>query len=115
MSRKSELIHRINCLVIIVLIIVLIIVSIIVLIIVQICCSVLEDAVQAPDCEHTFCNDCINEWLQRQNNCPVDRQLLNSNDLKPAPRVLRNFLAKLDIKCEYGIDLFINVWLYINV
>lgn len=67
-----------------------------------ICCSVLEDAVQAPDCEHTFCNDCINEWLQRQNNCPVDRQLLNSNDLKPAPRVLRNFLAKLEIKCEYA-------------
>ncbi|CAG2108712.1 unnamed protein product, partial [Medioppia subpectinata] len=66
-----------------------------------ICCSVLEEAVQAPDCEHTFCNDCINEWLQRQNNCPVDRQPLNSGDLKPAPRVLRNFLAKLDIKCEY--------------
>ncbi|CAG2165775.1 unnamed protein product [Oppiella nova] len=67
-----------------------------------ICCSVLEEAVQAPDCEHTFCNDCINEWLQRQTNCPVDRQPLNSTDLKPAPRVLRNFLAKLDIKCEYA-------------
>ncbi|RWS29207.1 E3 ubiquitin-protein ligase NRDP1-like protein, partial [Leptotrombidium deliense] len=67
-----------------------------------ICCCVLKDALQAPDCEHTFCNDCINEWLLIQSNCPVDRQPLNKADLKPAPRVLRNFLAKLDIKCDFA-------------
>lgn len=67
-----------------------------------ICCFVLQDAVQAPTCEHTFCQDCINEWLSRQSNCPVDRQPLTRLDLKPAPRVLRNFLAKLDIKCDFA-------------
>ncbi|KAI1282084.1 E3 ubiquitin-protein ligase NRDP1 [Halotydeus destructor] len=67
-----------------------------------ICCFVLQDAVQAPDCEHTFCSECIHEWLSRQTNCPVDRQPLTRADLKPAPRVLRNFLAKLDIKCDFN-------------
>lgn len=70
-----------------------------------ICCFVLQDAVQSPDCEHTFCQECINEWLTRQSNCPVDRQPLTRADLKPAPRVLRNFLAKLDIKCDFGEPL----------
>ncbi|RWS16080.1 E3 ubiquitin-protein ligase NRDP1-like protein [Dinothrombium tinctorium] len=67
-----------------------------------ICCCVLKDALQAPDCEHTFCDACINEWLLIQSNCPVDRQPLCKTDLKPAPRVLRNFLAKLDIKCDFA-------------
>ena len=67
-----------------------------------ICCFVLQDAVQAPDCEHTFCQECINEWLSRQHNCPVDRRTLTRGSLKPAPRVLRNFLAKLDIKCDFA-------------
>lgn len=66
-----------------------------------ICCFVLQDAVQAPSCEHTFCQECINQWLSRQSNCPVDRLPLTRTDLKPAPRVLRNFLAKLDIKCDF--------------
>jgi len=67
-----------------------------------ICCFVLQDAVQAPDCEHTFCDGCITEWLTRQSNCPVDRSPLTKQVLKPAPRVLRNLLAKLDIKCDFA-------------
>ena len=66
-----------------------------------ICCFILEDAVQAPECEHTFCHHCISEWLTRHSNCPVDRQHLTRAALKPAPRVMRNFLAKLDIKCDF--------------
>lgn len=67
-----------------------------------ICCLVLECAVQSPDCEHTFCSSCINEWIARQPICPVDRLPLRTVDLKPAPRVLRNFLAKLDIRCDFA-------------
>ena len=67
-----------------------------------ICCCVLQEAVQAPECEHTFCQECIQEWLSRQTSCPVDRQPLTRGGLKPAPRVLRNFLAKLDIKCDFA-------------
>lgn len=67
-----------------------------------ICCFVLQDAVQAPNCEHTFCQHCITQWLSHQASCPVDRQPLSRSDLKPAPRVLRNFLAKLDIRCDFA-------------
>jgi E3 ubiquitin-protein ligase NRDP1 len=66
-----------------------------------ICCYVLETPHTSP-CEHTYCNDCINEWLSRQSNCPSCRLPLTRADLKPAPRVLRNFLAKLDIKCDFA-------------
>ncbi len=38
-----------------------------------ICSAVLEDPLQAPECEHAFCAECINEWLKRQRTCPVDR------------------------------------------
>lgn len=67
-----------------------------------ICCYVLKDALQAPMCEHSYCESCITEWLSIQSNCPVDRNELKRSDLKPAPRVLRNFLAKLEIKCDFA-------------
>lgn len=40
------------------------------------------------------------EWLNRDSICPVDRQPLTMNDLKPVPRILRNLLARLDINCD---------------
>lgn len=32
--------------------------------------------------------------------CPVDRQPLTANQLKPASRILRNLLSRLNIKCD---------------
>ena len=32
--------------------------------------------------------------------CPVDRQPVNIGQLKPAPRILRNLLARLNIQCD---------------
>lgn len=68
-----------------------------------ICCYVLEDALQAPSCEHSFCKNCITEWLKIQKSCPVDRTELQQTDLKQAPRVLRNFLAKLELVCKFSV------------
>ncbi|XP_071490891.1 E3 ubiquitin-protein ligase NRDP1-like [Diadema antillarum] len=65
-----------------------------------ICSSVLEDPQQAPECEHAFCSSCIQEWLSRQHTCPVDRNHITSQQLKPVPRILRNLLARLQIKCD---------------
>lgn len=65
-----------------------------------ICSGVLEDPVQAPQCEHAFCSSCINEWLSRQQTCPIDRQLILPVQLKPVPRILRNLLARLHISCD---------------
>ncbi|XP_023232739.1 E3 ubiquitin-protein ligase NRDP1 isoform X2 [Centruroides vittatus] len=65
-----------------------------------ICSGVLEDPLQAPQCEHAFCKECINEWLAHQPSCPVDRQPITPADLKAVPRILRNLLSRLQISCD---------------
>uniref|UniRef100_A0A8C4Q868 E3 ubiquitin-protein ligase NRDP1 n=1 Tax=Eptatretus burgeri TaxID=7764 RepID=A0A8C4Q868_EPTBU len=65
-----------------------------------ICSGVLEDPLQAPQCEHAFCGACIREWLSRQQTCPVDRSVVTPAHLKPVPRIMRNMLSKLHIRCE---------------
>lgn len=65
-----------------------------------ICREVLRDPVQAADCEHAFCIECIQGWLNEHQTCPVDRTGLTQSDLKPPPRILRNIHKKLIIKCD---------------
>lgn len=55
---------------------------------------------QAPQCEHAFCSGCIHEWLTRQPSCPVDRNNITPNQLKPVPRITRNLLSRLYINCD---------------
>lgn len=65
-----------------------------------ICSGVLEEPLQAPQCEHAFCSACIHQWLLRQQTCPVDRSVVTPAHLKPVPRIMRNMLSKLTIRCE---------------
>ncbi|KAG1714583.1 E3 ubiquitin-protein ligase NRDP1 [Nymphon striatum] len=65
-----------------------------------ICTGVLEDPLQAPQCEHAFCSSCIQKWLSQQNTCPVDRQNITFSQLKPVPRILKNLLSRLIISCD---------------
>ncbi|GBM70187.1 E3 ubiquitin-protein ligase NRDP1 [Araneus ventricosus] len=65
-----------------------------------ICSGVLQEPLQAPICEHAFCKVCLNEWLSRKNSCPVDREVIAPNELKPPPRILRNLLSRLLIMCD---------------
>ncbi|KAI0989072.1 hypothetical protein GJ496_005613 [Pomphorhynchus laevis] len=65
-----------------------------------ICKGVLENPAQAPDCEHAFCRECISEWLSRQSSCPVDRSFTLISYLQPVPRIIKNLLNKLLIRCE---------------
>ena len=55
---------------------------------------------QAPTCEHAFCRLCMNEWISRQPTCPLDRTPITAAQLLPAPRILRNLLSRLKIKCD---------------
>ena len=55
---------------------------------------------KAPQCEHAFCSGCIHEWLTRQPSCPVDRNNITPNQLKPVPRITRNLLSRLYISCD---------------
>jgi len=77
-----------------------------------ICSFVLEDPVQAPECEHAFCKACINQWLKLQCICPVDRTSIQPIDLKPVPRILKNLLSKLRLNCDhvsYGCTSYIRL------
>lgn len=66
-----------------------------------ICTMVLKEAVQT-HCDHLFCWECINGWLEADRSCPVDRGLLDFDDLKPVARFFRNLLNKFEIKCDFG-------------
>lgn len=77
-----------------------------------ICSAVMEEPLQAPACEHAFCAACINAWLTRNTTCPVDRQSITSDQLKPVPRILRNLLSRLQISCEnveYGCTAIVKL------
>ncbi|CAF2537232.1 unnamed protein product [Rotaria sp. Silwood2] len=66
----------------------------------SICRGVLQDPLQIPSCEHTFCRTCIEEWLSQTQTCPIDRTPIEINQLKLVPRILKNLLNRLEIKCE---------------
>src|ERR1700761_3115843 len=66
-----------------------------------ICSNVLEEPVQVALCDHTFCKRCIDEWLTRQLECPIDRSPLRQNQLRPAHSIFKTFLAELKISCNY--------------
>lgn len=67
----------------------------------QICFGVLQDPLQALECEHTFCRICITEWRKNSATCPVDRNQLSGNQLKEIPRIVRNLINHLQIYCDF--------------
>lgn len=74
-----------------------------------ICMEVLEDPLMVPDCEHTFCRQCIEGALQNatddQHCCPQCRSMVpkpHTQHLKPVPRMLRNILGQLKVKCRFA-------------
>ena len=65
-----------------------------------VCTDVVEDPVQTP-CEHCFCRTCIARWLQEGNSsCPVDREGLTLDSLKPLNRMTMQVLNKLNVYCK---------------
>jgi E3 ubiquitin-protein ligase NRDP1 len=66
-----------------------------------ICEEVMENPIMTTKCEHIFCNQCINQWLQSNNSCPIDRFGLNSSKLRQPNRTYKLFYSRLEIKCEF--------------
>src|SRR6266487_2608508 len=67
----------------------------------HICQDVLKNAVVAPCCLQTFCDDCIRDWLKKDNTCPNDRKSMTESDLIRAARMVTKMLGKLQICCDY--------------
>jgi len=78
----------------------------------SICCGVLEDPIQSQKCQHVFCRKCITQWLSSSKTCPSDCNPLCLKQLEPIPRIVRNILNRLQIRCDFfadGCDLFVNL------
>ena len=65
-----------------------------------ICTDVAEDPVCCDKNEHMFCRVCIEKWLRVNQTCPMDQNSLTSDNLS-VPRVIRNMIQDLDIKCRF--------------
>jgi hypothetical protein len=56
-------------------------------------CSICQDIFRNPVvtncCLQTFCEQCINDWLETNNICPYDRKQLNRSQLSSAPRSVK--------------------------
>jgi hypothetical protein len=64
-----------------------------------ICNSPFEDPRCTP-CDHTFCYECITNWIRTNNaSCPTCRQPVRMNGLTQANRTVRNMLDRLLVTC----------------
>ncbi len=54
-----------------------------------ICREILRKPVVTNCCLQTFCEQCINEWLESNNTCPYDRKELKSSELSRPPRSVK--------------------------
>ncbi len=56
----------------------------------ELTCSICQDILRNPVvincCLQTFCEQCINDWLETNNTCPYDRKQLNRSQLSSPPR-----------------------------
>ena len=66
-----------------------------------ICYHVLRDPVQCRRNEHYFCFPCITKYLEIAQTCPTCQDGLTSKTLKEPSRIVADYLATLEISCEY--------------
>jgi len=68
-----------------------------------ICCicgeAFMSPVVSATTCGHTFCLHCITRALEVKQACPIDRQPLTVEDLRPAVQIIVNMVNELRTKC----------------
>jgi hypothetical protein len=67
-----------------------------------ICYNVLKDPVTCRRNEHYFCRGCITEYLRRNSHtCPTCADELSVETLQGVPRIVKNYLNELSIRCDH--------------
>ena len=67
-----------------------------------ICYNVLKDPVMCRNNQHYFCRCCITEHLRRNaRSCPTCADELTVETLNDAPRIVKDYLNDLRIRCDY--------------
>lgn len=68
-------------------------------------CGICHDVLKVPviirTCQHTYCRECIEEWIQTHKSCPKDRKSIKQRDLDHPSRAFRNNYDGLKIKCDF--------------
>ena len=65
-----------------------------------ICFLVLKDPVMCKN-EHYYCSFCIKKYLENSSFCPTCREPLTVDTLKPAPRIVKDYISELNIHCDF--------------
>ncbi|KAK1163109.1 ligand of Numb protein X 2-like [Acipenser oxyrinchus oxyrinchus] len=52
-------------------------------------------------CGHTYCFQCLDNFLREQDFCPVDRQKLSLRQCRRSSLLVRNLLDKLSVLCPF--------------
>ncbi|XP_028403056.1 E3 ubiquitin-protein ligase NRDP1-like [Dendronephthya gigantea] len=66
-----------------------------------ICFNVFKDPVMCNYNEHIFCRSCITKHLANSQTCPSCKDDLNVETLREAPRIVKECLSELKIRCEF--------------
>ena len=65
-----------------------------------ICFLVLKDPVMCKN-EHYYCSFCIQKHLENSSFCPTCLEPLTVHTLKPAPRIVKDYISELNIHCDF--------------
>eukprot|EP01134_Creolimax_fragrantissima_P001259 CFRG1259T1 len=66
-------------------------------------CSICKDPFYDPaetPCGHTFCKECILHWIDHNECCPLDMNVLKKGDLKPAKLEIVDQLNGILVECS---------------
>ena len=66
-----------------------------------ICFNVLKDPVLCPRNQHCFCRGCITKHLENSQRCPTCADELTAETLTEPPRMVKDYLNELNIRCVY--------------
>ena len=67
-----------------------------------ICFNVLKDPVLCPRNQHCFCRGCITKHLEHAKRCPTCADELTVETLIEVPRMIKDILNELNIRCVYS-------------
>jgi len=79
-------------------------------IICEICYGIAIKPKICKSCETLFCENCINNWKNKNNSCP---KRCSNFIIQDAPKVVKKLLDKIEIKCEYCQNNF-KYEIYVN-
>ena len=66
-----------------------------------ICFLVLKDPVMCKN-EHYYCSFCIKKHLENSSFCPTCLEHLTVATLRPAPRIVKDYISELNIHCDFN-------------